>query len=155
MLIQEIYERKHFAFNQEAKDWQEAIRLCCVPLEADGTVDATYAEEIIACVTKHGPYIVILPGLAMPHSTENSKGAHGTAIGFMKLENAVSFEAGNPDKDARVFFTLASIDPDAHVNNMQRLYAILTNEEVLNKLQEVTTPEEFLALDALLEDPEE
>lgn len=155
MLIKEIYDKNHFAFNEKAEDWQDAIRLCCKPLEADGTVDSSYAEEIIACVTKHGPYIVIVPGLAMPHSTENSKGAHGTAIGFMKLAQPVAFEPGNPDKDASVFFTLASIDPDAHVNNMQRLYTILTNEEVLNKLQEVTTPEEFLALDALLEDPAE
>lgn len=155
MLIQEIYDRKHFAFYEEAKDWQDAIRLCCNPLEADGTVDSTYAEEIIACVTKHGPYIVIVPGVAMPHSTENSKGAHGTAIGFMKLANPVAFEPGNPAKDASVFFTLASIDSDAHVNNMQRLYTILTNEEVLDKLQNVATPEEFLALDAMLDAPEE
>ncbi len=155
MLIQEIYDRKHFAFYEEAKDWQDAIRLCCNPLEADGTVDPSYAEEIIACVTKHGPYIVIVPGVAMPHSTENSKGAHGTAIGFMKLAAPVAFEPGNPAKDASVFFTLASIDSDAHVNNMQRLYTILTNEEVLDKLQNVSTPEEFLALDAMLDAPEE
>lgn len=154
MLIQEIFDKKHYAFYEEASDWREALRFCCKPLEADGTVDERYANEIIACVEKHGPYIVILPGLAMPHSTENAQGAHGTAIGFMKLAKPVSFEPGNPAKDASVFFTLASVNHDAHLENMQRLYTVLTNEAVLAKLQEISTPEEFLALDAMLEDAE-
>lgn len=47
-------------------------------------------EEIISCVSKHGPYIVLVPGLAMPHS-ENAEGAIETAIGFMKTEKMVHF----------------------------------------------------------------
>lgn len=151
MLLKEIIEKNHFAFHDRAESWEEAIRLSCGPLEGDGTVDAAYAEEIIACVRKHGPYIVIVPGLAMPHSTENAAGVHGTDIGFMKLATPVSFEEGNPAKEASVFFTLASVDSDAHLDNMQRLYTVLTNDEVLAELQNVTGPDDLIRLDALCE----
>lgn len=115
----------------------------------DGTVDEIYAEEIIRCVKKHGPYIVLLPGFALPHSTENAKGAHATAVGFMKTSAPVHFEEGNPAKDAQVFFTLSSTNPDEHLENMQRLYAVLTNEKALEMLKKIEKPEELLEIDRL------
>lgn len=119
---------------------------------ADGTVDETYADEIIACIKKHGPYIVILPGVALPHSTENAKGAHGTAIGFMRCSVPVSFENGNHEKDAQIFFTLSSTNPDEHLANMQKLYSVLTNDAVVEKLKQVEKPEDLLKIDQFCEE---
>lgn len=115
-------------------------------------MDKTYAEEIICCIKEHGPYIVIIPGIALPHSTQNSSGAHSTAIGFMKCSTPVSFEEGNPEKDAQVFFTLSSTNSDEHLENMQKLYTILTNNEALEKLKAINTPEELLLIDRLFEE---
>ena len=40
MLLKEIYEKQHYAFVEEPiDDWRDAIRACCKPLEADGTVE--------------------------------------------------------------------------------------------------------------------
>ena len=45
MLLKEIYEKQHYAFVEEPiDDWRDAIRACCKPLEADGTVEPIYAE---------------------------------------------------------------------------------------------------------------
>lgn len=152
MLLKEIYERKHFAFVDGPLEWRDSIRECCKPLEADGTVDPVYAEEIIACVEKHGPYIVLIPGVAMPHSTENAKGCNGTAIGFMRCSEVVHFEEGNEEKDAQVFFTLCSTNQEEHFANMQRLYAILTDDAVVERLRAATSPEDLLAIDALVDE---
>lgn len=120
--------------------------MSCESLEADGTVDASYEEELISCVEKYGPYIVIMPGVAMPHSQENAQGVKKTAIGFMKLEQAVSFQEGDHEKDARLFFTLASCDPDAHMENMARLSGMLMKKEVVKALEEAKTPEDLLRI---------
>lgn len=152
MLLKEIYERKHFAFVDGPLEWRDSIRECCKPLEADGTVDPVYAEEIIACVEKHGPYIVLIPGVAMPHSTENAKGCNGTAIGFMRCSEAVHFEEGNEEKDAQIFFTLCSTNQEEHFANMQRLYAILTDDAVVERLRAATSPGDLLAIDALVDE---
>lgn len=146
MLLREIVEKKHCNFIESAKDWEDSIRQCCKPLEADGTVEGGYAQEIIDCVKKHGPYIVITPGFALPHSMENSASAHGTAISFMKTETPVSFDDNDPDKSATVFFTLASVDSEQHLKNMRQLFSMLTNEELCADLQHVHSAKDLLEL---------
>ena len=120
--------------------------MSCEALEADGTVEANYKEDIIACVEKYGPYIVIMPDVAMPHSQECAEGVHDTAIGFMKLEQPVSFDENDPEKDARLFFTLASCNPDQHLANMTKLSELLMNEDVVAALLEAGSPEDLLKI---------
>ena len=98
-MLRDFVESRHYKFAQSASDWREAIRMSCESLEADGTVDETYKEEIIACLEKYGPYIVIMPNVALPHSQEGAKGVNKTAIGFMKLEEPISFEEGDSHLD--------------------------------------------------------
>lgn len=152
VLLKEIYDLKHYAFTKGPFDWRASIRECCKPLEADGTCDERYAEEIIACVEKHGPYIVIIPNVAMPHSTEGAIGAHKTAIGFMHCDTPVSFDDDDPEKQVQTFFTLCSTDPAAHLANMQRLVAVLMNDEVVERLKTIESPEELLEIDQLAGD---
>lgn len=145
-MLREFVERKHYKFAEEAADWREAIRMSCESLEADGTVEGNYKEDIIACVEKYGPYIVIMPDVAMPHSQECARGVHKTAIGFMKLEKPVSFEPGDPEKDASLFFTLASCNPDQHLANMTKLSELLMNEDVVEALKHAKSPEDLLGI---------
>ena len=145
-MLREFVEKKHYKFAREAGDWREAIRMSCETLEADGTVEANYKEDIIACVEKYGPYIVIMPDVAMPHSQECAEGVHDTAIGFMKLEQPVSFDENDPEKDARLFFTLASCNPDQHLANMTKLSELLMNEDVVAALLEAGSPEDLLKI---------
>lgn len=145
-MLKEFVEAKHYKFAEEANDWQEAIRMSCESLEADGTVEKNYKEDIIACVEKYGPYIVIMPNVAMPHSQECAKGVNKTAIAFMKLNKPVSFDENDPEKEAQLFFTLASCNPEQHMDNMVRLSEMLMNEELVVELAKANTPEDLLAL---------
>lgn len=147
MLLKTIVDKKHFLFADSAKDWRDSIYMGCKPLEADGTIDESYADEIIACVEEHGAYIVIIPGICIPHSMEGAKGVNETAIGFMKLEEPVSFDDSDPEKSATVFFTLAAKDHDAHLSNMQQLFQMLSNDALLEDLFKVKNPEELIKLD--------
>lgn len=146
-MLKDFVEMKHYKFAEEAKSWQDAIRMSCEPLEADGTVEANYKEDIIECVEKHGPYIVIMPMVAMPHSQVCAVGVNKTAISFMKLNKPVSFDPEDPEKDAQLFFTLASCNPEQHLNNMIKLSDLLMNEEVINALLEANTETDLLDID--------
>lgn len=150
MLLKEIYEKNHYSFRKSAKDWRDAIRLSCKPLEEDGTVDPQYAEEVIASVEKFGPYIIIMPDIAIPHAIHNAIGANNTAISFLKLEDPVSFEEGDSDKDVKVFFTLVATNPDEHLINMQKLSELLNNEEAVARLKEIKDAKELLEINKLL-----
>lgn len=145
-MLKEFVESKHYKFAESASDWKEAIRMSCESLEADGTVESNYKEDIIECVEKYGPYIVIMPEVAMPHSQESARGVHKTAIAFMKLERPVSFDPEDPDMDARLFFTLASCDSDQHLQNMTKLSELLMNETVVQALLEAKSPEDLIVI---------
>lgn len=145
-MLKEFVEQKHCKFAESAKDWKDAIRMSCEVLEADGTVEENYKEDIIKCVKKYGPYIVIMPDVAMPHSQECAKGVHKTAIAFMKLEKPVSFDPEDPEKDATLFFTLASCNPEQHLDNMARLADMMSNEELMEELKKAACPEDLLKL---------
>ena len=147
MLLKTFVEKNHYLFAESAKDWRDSIRMSCQPLEADGTLNEKYADEVIACVEEHGPYIVIVPGIAIPHAMENSVGVNRTAIGFMKLEQPVSFDDSDPEKSATLFFTLASEDHDTHIKNMKELFLMLSNEALLEELQQAKGPDDLLRLD--------
>ena len=64
----------------------------------------------------------------------------------MKLEKPVSFDPNDPEKDAQLFFTLASCNPDQHLNNMMRLSEMLMNEELVAELLKAEGPEGLLKL---------
>ena len=145
-MLREMVEKRRTLFMEGADTWQEAVRLSCKPLESDGTVDETYADEIIKCVELHGPYIVLIPGFAMPHCQQGSAGTHGTGICFMKLENPVVFDTSDPEKYASVFFTIASIDPDLHLKNMRMLFRMLTDEDLVADLLKVCSDGDLLCL---------
>lgn len=146
-MLKEFVEMKHFKFAEEASDWKEAIKMSCEALEADGTVESNYKDDIIACVEKYGPYIVIIPEVAMPHSQENAIGVHKTAISFMKLNKPVAFDENDREKDARLFFTLASCNPEQHLNNMMRLSEMLSNEQVIEALLKAESEKDLLEID--------
>jgi len=145
-MLKEFVENNRYLFIEKIDTWQEAIRMSCKTLEQDYCVDASYAEEIISCVTKYGPYIVLMPNVAMPHATENAKGVNKTAIAFMKVEEPVIFDDNGSKKSAQLFFTLASCDSEKHLKNMQKLCDLLTNESLIEELAKAKTPEELLVL---------
>lgn len=154
MLLKEIVEKKRYAFTEGPLSWRDALHECCRPLEAVGLVEPVYADVIIQNVEKNGPYIVLVPGVAMPHTTENAQGCNGTGIGFMRCTESVHFneEDPTPDTDAQIFFTLCSTNQDEHFANMQRLMAVLTNEEAVEKLKQATSAEDLLAIDAMVDE---
>ncbi len=146
-MLKYFVENKYVKFADEAKDWKDAIRMSCETLEAAGAVEERYKEDIIACVEKYGPYIVIAPNIALPHSQEGAEGGvHKTAVAFMKLSKPVSFEEGNPECDAQLFFTLASCNPEQHLENMSKLSDMLCNEELIEELANANSEEDLLKL---------
>jgi PTS system ascorbate-specific IIA component len=148
MFIKELVDLNRVSFKQGFSTWQEAIRASFETLLADKSIDETYIDSVIACVDKYGPYIVLAPDIAMPHAQENASGVFQNAIAFMKTEEPVHFEANNPDKDARLFFVLASKDHAIHLKNMEKLATVLLNQDFVKDLLKVNSVEGLLELDA-------
>jgi ascorbate PTS system EIIA or EIIAB component len=145
-MLKEFVENGHTAYHQRFDTWEEAIQAGCEPLLKDNTITQEYVELVIKCVKDFGPYIVIAPMIAMPHSTQGAAGVNDTKIAFMKVEEPVHFEEGNPEKDAKLFFTFASLNPDQHMENIVKLSEMLMNEEIVEELLKATSDEDLLRI---------
>ena len=53
---------------KQPQDWKEAIRMSCKPLLDNHMIEPAYVDTIVQNVVDNGPYIVIVPGIAMPHA---------------------------------------------------------------------------------------
>ncbi|MGX7244458.1 PTS sugar transporter subunit IIA [Enterococcus quebecensis] len=124
-------------------NWEEAITISCQNLLDKNIITQQYVDEIVACVQKYGAYIVIVPGVAMPHSSEDSQGVLGTAISFTKMSEDVVFEEGNDEKNARLFFTLAAKNSEEHVENISKLSEMLMTDGLIDALMTVDTMEDY------------
>ncbi len=147
MLIKDIVNQKNFAFYREAADWKDAVRKCCQPMVVNGVIGEDYAERVIECVKKYGPYIVILPGVAIPHCNESCELAYKTAIGFAKFEKPVIFDKEDKEKNATVFFTLSATDHNKHLENLLKLSSILEDGKILGQLFRARSEADLLKID--------
>lgn len=145
-MLRDFVEKKHCIFVDEVANWQESIQKACEPIVADGTVTQEYAQEIINCVGKYGAYIVLMPGVAMPHSQEGTDMVKKTTISFMKLQKPVSFDDTDEEKVADLFFTLASCNHEEHLKNMSILSDMLSNEELIEELHMVKCEDDLIRL---------
>ena len=143
MLLSEILENRLTCYEESFDDWKDAIRANGKPMIEHGYIEEAYLDSIIECIEKYGPYIVIAPNIAMPHSTEGAPGVIKTGICFMKVAKPVRFDLEDSTKDARLFFLLASDNPDAHLHNMMQLAEILSDDNLVNDLLKVKNDDDF------------
>lgn len=146
-MFKELVEKKCFCFHDSFTDWETSIHASCQPLLDIGVIEECYVDAIISCIHKYGPYIVLAPNIAMPHSTQGAQGVHGTQISFMRVANPVSFEDGNPDKEARIYFVLASINHQEHMKQMMQLADLLANNELVQACIDAENINDLLAID--------
>lgn len=146
-VMERIVERKHYSFIKgEGVTWQEAVRLSALPLVADGSVSDDYYKQIVACIEKHGPYIVLEHNIAMPHTTENPIGAYKTAVGFMVSENMIDFgqDEDGEKKEANLLFTLSAVNSDEHMENISQLMDVFMNYDLIEALGKCRSEEDIL-----------
>ena len=128
------------------KDWEEAMRISGEVMKKKGLVTDQYIDQVIADVKEYGPYIVIVPGVAMPHSSAKNEGVKGTGIGCTIFPNTVSFEEENPEKDAKLFFMLAAKDSDQHMENIANLSNMLMEDGLIDDLMAVKNLDDYKAV---------
>ncbi|WP_314063657.1 PTS sugar transporter subunit IIA [uncultured Vagococcus sp.] len=128
---------------EQPADWREAIKESCQLLLEQQVIDQVYVDEVISSVEEFGPYIVIVPGVAMPHSSEQSQGVFGTAISFTKMKEPVVFNDQDAEKNASLFFTLAAKNPEEHIQNISNLSEMLMTEGLIGALEATDNLDEF------------
>lgn len=125
-------------------DWEEAIRAASNPLVADGSVTGGYVQSMIDNVKTLGPYIVIVPQIAIPHARPE-QGVKRLAMSMLCLENPVSF-SDKEEHQVRLVIVLAAIDHEQHLQALSQLITLLADEDKVVQIMSASTSEEVLSV---------
>jgi mannitol operon transcriptional antiterminator len=126
----------------EVKDWQEAIKACGALLFANGAIEERFTDAMIRVAKEFGPYIVVAPGIALPHARPED-GVIKASMAVVKLKTPVDF--GNKDNDpVWLLVALAAENHHSHIEGLKGLAGVLGESENVEKLRLCTTAEELL-----------
>ncbi|WP_191567344.1 PTS sugar transporter subunit IIA [Metabacillus idriensis] len=140
MLSQYLKNNVHFL--NSVPTWEEAIKLAAQPLLNKGNITEKYVQDMIENVNDNGPYIVIVPGIALPHA-QNKGGVLKTGISFLKLKEPVFFPE---EKDVKILFVLAAEDTTGHLELISDLSSLLIDEDIMVKFKEASSESEIIEL---------
>ncbi|POT59824.1 PTS ascorbate transporter subunit IIA [Citrobacter amalonaticus] len=126
---------------ESVEDWPQALALCAGPLLDAGVITSDYLTAIVRQHHESGPYYVLAPGLAMPHARPE-EGAKGLGLSLLKLNQGVSFGAGEFDP-VDIIIMLAAPDKHSHIDMISALAELFSSDEDLAQLHRATTREEI------------
>lgn len=125
-------------------NWREAVTLGAKTLLEQGKVEKKYVDAMIRNIETLGPYVVIMPKVAMPHARPED-GVNETGLSLLKINNGVSF--AEDKEDVKVLFTLAAKDSSSHIDTIMKLTDLLDDE---NKLESIFAAENSESIMELL-----
>ncbi|WDV46012.1 PTS sugar transporter subunit IIA [Clostridiaceae bacterium M8S5] len=131
-------------FADSVSDWQEAIKLSAKPLLDNGLIEESYIKAMIDSVIEHGPYIVIAPNIALPHARPEA-GAKKVGFSILKLKESVAFSS-EEDHKAKLLITLSCSDSSTHIEMLQALVAVLSDQKKYDAIFNAQTAEEMLSI---------
>lgn len=130
--MEKLVSVKDIELHVSAEDWQDAVRRSGAILVNNGYVREEYVDAMIQTVKTLGPYIVVAPGLAMPHA-RSSNGVLKSGISIMTLSEPVVF--GNESNDpVYLLIGLAGSNDDLHLKIMQAIATIFGDESMLGRI---------------------
>lgn len=124
----------------DAENWQQAVTLVGQLLETNGYVEPRYIQATLDAVRTLGPYIVLAPGIAVPHARPED-GALKTGISLVTLSTPVCF--GSEENDpVDLLIGLSSVDGKTHIGLFKRMCNFLADDENVAKLRAMEDPQE-------------
>lgn len=130
--IAELLPETRIQFKDSETNWKTAIETASDPLLKEGFISENYQKAMIKNVEKYGPYIIITPGMALPHA-EPEDGAFKLGMSLLILKNSVAFSNKEKDK-VKILIVLSSIDKYTHLNSLRQLTELVMKKEFLKKV---------------------
>lgn len=144
MNLRQLLTAERVATDVTVEDWEGAVRAVGRLMVDTGVVEERYIDGMIDTAKELGPYIVIAPGLALPHSRPED-GVLQPCMALITLKPPVNF--GNPDNDpVDVVIAFGAVDHEQHVEALRDMATILSEPSNLAALRAAKTKEQILEI---------
>lgn len=143
-MLEKWLSKDAIELNVKVSDWQEAVRKGGELLVKNKKATSEYITSMIHVVKDIGPYIVVAPGIAIPHARPED-GAKAVGLSMVTLEKAVNF--GNPDNDpVSIIICLCSTDSESHLKALSSLVEFLSLDSNVTAIKKASSKEEVMNL---------
>lgn len=138
-ILKKMLNKNNVQFVNKVSNWKEAITKAGNILQKNGFIKQEYIEEMIKLIEKHGAYIIIEEGMAIPHAPI-SKNVLKTGISLLIVKEKVLFPNG---KGANIFLSFATINKTEHLGILNDLFELITKYNFIEKISKITEYEEL------------
>lgn len=131
--LRKLLKKENVKFIERAEDWKEAILQSGNSLVSNRKVTSEYVKEMIELVEKHGPYIVIEEGIAMPHAGI-SENVLETGISLLVVKEKVALPEG---RNANIFLSFAAKNKNDNIDIMNDLFELITKHKFIDEVSKM------------------
>ena len=139
IVLKEMLGKNNVRFVNKVKDWKEAITKAGNILEKNGFIKYEYIDEMIKLTEKHGAYIIIEEGMAIPHAPI-SENVLKTGISLLVVKEKVVFPNR---KGANIFLSFATTNKTENLCILNDLFELITKYKFIEKISKITEYEEL------------
>ncbi|WP_243739958.1 BglG family transcription antiterminator [Aureibacillus halotolerans] len=132
--LSDLLQPSYVQLQKTCTSWQEAIIAAAEPLRAAGVIERSYVEAMISIVHSYGPYMVIAPGVSLPHARPED-GVKKLGMSILTLKQPVDF-VGKP---VQILFVIAPVDEHSHLEALSELTKCLNSTTKRNQLLDMET----------------
>lgn len=141
--MEKLLQEKNCYLRDRVQDWKEAVHIACEPLIEQNYCTTAYEDAIYEITERLGPYYVLCENLALIHAS-NQSGVNDTQMAVTALKEPVKFK---PDGyDVRVLVTLVAKDSESHMEGIQAVSNIFSDEKKVQEILDATCPKEIFDL---------
>lgn len=138
--ITDLLKVKNISLNESAATWEEAIEKTGKILLKNGYIKESYITSMIDVVKEYGSYIVISPGVALPHARSDGN-VVDTGMSLITLREPVIFPGG---KEVDLLISISSTDNKEHLDSLVDLMNLLTDYDFKEKIKKMNRSNEVL-----------
>ena len=131
--LRKLLKKENVKFIEGAEDWKEAILQSGNLLVSNRKVTSEYVKEMIELVEKHGPYIVIEEGIAMPHAGI-SENVLETGVSLLVVKERVALPEG---RNANIFLSFAAKNKNDNIDIMNDLFELITKYKFIDEVSKM------------------
>ncbi len=143
-MIEKLLTEEFIDIKVKVEKWEDAVVIAGNLLLNNNKIEERYIGAMIETVNEMGPYIVMAPGIAMPHGRPDC-GVNDLGISVVTLENGISFGSEEFDP-VKIIFAICAKENKSHIELIQDLAFILDSDELLNNIDNCNSKGDLLDL---------
>ena len=138
-----LFKNELFLLTEDDLSWKEALELVGTKMVDGNYIEQSYHNEMISNVEQYGPYIVVIPGLALAHARPRNNVLEDT-VGVLISKKGINFESKYDP--VYLILAVAAKSDESHLEIFKNLSKVFLKNGSVNDLLESKDFNDFFSI---------